>query len=164
MCSLIDVTFLCFVILSILSVFCFLFLSFVFSLCLCLRRRLFSVYVFLVCCCSCSTYFHAMFSLFHLPLALYFSLPLSHSLSHPLSYLCACVCVCLCGNHLLIKQDPGDQLNHHPDDLATLAASNWHRAMRPTPAWPLTPSRSWTGAWISWRPYKHIAVSPTWLR
>lgn len=145
---------------------CFVFRLFSHSLCLLLLSFSFVSSLSLSRLCFISLYFLFVVVLF-LCIPLTHSLPLSHSLSHPLfSLVCVRVCarVFLSGNHVLIKQDPGDQLNHHPDDPATLAASNWPRAMRPTRVWPPIPSRSWTGAWISWRPYKHIAVSPTWRR
>lgn len=137
-----------------LCVFCFLFLS---SVILFVSVSIFSLSLYF--------FFVVVLLLRISTLCFHFSIFLSLCLSRSLSFFptlcltlcltCARVSVCvrvratLCGNHLLIKQDPGDQLNHHPDDPATLAASNWHRAMRPTPAWPLIPSRSWTGAWIS---------------
>lgn len=144
--------FLCFLILSLsLCVFCFLFPSFGFlfvsvSVSLCFLFVVVLVPRIFTLCFHFSTILSLCLSLSP---SLFPTFCLTLCLTCARLYVCVCVRVTLCGNHLLIKQDPGDQLNHHPDDPATLAASNWHRAMRPTPAWPLIQSRSWTGAWIS---------------
>lgn len=41
---------------------------------------------------------------------------------------------------------------------------HWSPVTRATCAWPMTQSRSWTGASINWRQYRRIAVCPTWHR
>ena len=76
-----------------------------------------------------------------------------------LPFLCAFV-----GNHLLIKQDPGVLHNRPRWDVQQHQAFRLLKVRRATIVWPRTQLKSWTGVWINWKPFKHIAVSPTWHR